>query len=297
MRRMLAKDPEERYPSAAALTAALDDVLAKIWGLAAPVENRAPTPEPGMGKSRRGLWIGVVIAALTAIVTATIAFVVGGRQGAVAPAPSAAASASVALSASVDGAPSRAPPPHAPDALERLRAASDGEAGAAIAVLVGIADAEPRAFADRAVQTEAAAIVESAASKGVATDAAFDRLSGPLGSDGVDILYDLTARAQRAEGPLGKPTSAGGKARLLLARPDVLSRGTPAMRVAYDLRRAACLQRPLLFARAGRDGDDRALEILRSISPPGCTRRDPCCFDKNRQLEIAIADIQARLRH
>src|SRR6185295_6238189 len=114
-------------------------------------------------------------------------------------------------------------------------------------------------------------------------------------SDGVDILYDLMARAQRAADPLGKPTSAGGKARALLAKPEVLARGTPAMRVAYDLRRAACLQRPLLFARAGKDGDDRALELLRSIQPPGCTRA--CCFDKNRQLELAIADIQSRLRH
>jgi serine/threonine-protein kinase len=296
VRRMLAKDPEERYPSAGALVTALDDVLGKIWGLAAPapVERGSPTPEPTTGKSRRGLWIGAAIFLVTAIATATVAIRMGGKEETVATAGSVASSASSAPSAEP---PPRAPPPHAPDALERLRAAGEGEAGAAVTVLIGIADAEPRAFADRAVQTEAAGILEAAVSKGVPTDAAFERLSGALGSDGVDVLYDLMARAQRGADPLGKPTSAGGKARALLARPEVLSRGTPAMRVAYDLRRAACLQRPLLFARAGKDGDDRALELLRSIAPPGCTKRDPCCFEKNRQLDLAIADIQSRLRH
>jgi hypothetical protein len=177
-----------------------------------------------------------------------------------------------------------------------LRAAGDGDPAAAIAVLVDLANTEPHAFADRAVQSEAAAIVEHATSKGVSTDAAFDRLSGSLGSDGLDVLYDLVARAQRTAEPLGRTTNAGSKARAILARPDVLSRATPAMRVAYDLRRAACANRPSMFARAAKEGDDRALEILRSMQGPTCTRRDPCCLEKNRQLELAIADIQARLR-
>ena len=289
VRRMLEKDPAARYPTAGALTAALDEALASIWGVTAPAERSSPMPAVKTGRAAR-----VLVAGAASIVAAAIA-VVAVRALDKSDRPATAAIAASASSAAPLEPPPRPPPPRAPGALERLRVAAEGEAGAAITVLVGIADAEPHAFADRAVQTEAAGIVETAAAKGVPTDAAFDRLSGALGSDGVDVLYDIVVRAQRATDALGKPTTAGAKARALLARPEVLSRGTPAMRVAYDLRRAPCLQRPLLFARAGKDGDDRALELLRSIQPPGCTKQ--CCFDKNRQLELAVADIQARLRH
>jgi len=175
--------------------------------------------------------------------------------------------------------------------------AADGEAAAAVTALVGLADAEPGAFADRAVQTEAAAIIDTAVSKGVPTDAAFDRLAGALGSDGLDVLYDLVAREQRAADQLGRPTGAASKARAILTRPEVLARATPAMRVAYELRRATCLHRPSLFPRAAKEGDDRALEMLRSMQAPACMRKDPCCLEKNRQLELSIAEIQARLRH
>lgn len=291
VRRMLEKEPEARYPSAAALTDALDEAL----GI--PIaDRRSPAPADGSqakGRARRFFLIGGISAAIAAGAAFAIDRATARETIVVSPP----AASSVASADSSSEPSSRPPPPRAPGALERLRAAADGEAAAAIGVLVGIADTEPKAFADRAVQTEAAAILEAAVSKGVSTDAAFDRLSGSLGSDGLDVLYDLLARAQRAGDPLGKPTTAAAKARTILARPDVMARATPAMRIAYDLRRAPCKNRPLLFARAAKEGDDRALEILRSMQAPACTRKDPCCFDKNRQLELTIADIQARLRH
>src|SRR6185437_11797009 len=132
-------------------------------------------------------------------------------------------------------------------------------------------------------------------------DPVFDRLANGLGTDGLDILYDLAVREQRTHNPLeghglAPPASAGPRARAILGRPEALARATPAMRVAYELRRTQCSQRPLLFARAAKDGDDRALEILTSMAPPACPRKDACCFPKLRDLERAIAEIQERIR-
>ncbi|HVY49854.1 MAG TPA: hypothetical protein VHB21_28360, partial [Minicystis sp.] len=214
----------------------------------------------------------------------------------------AAASATSIAAAAVTSAPPRPPPPRAPGALERLRAVADGgDPGKAMATMLALADDAPQAFADRAVQTEAADIVESAAAKGVAPDAALERLANKLGTDGLDVLYDLVAREQRAADPLERagitrPAGVGPKARAILSKPEVLLRATPAMRVAYELRRSTCAHRANLFPRAAKDGDDRALEILLSMQAPNCTGKDACCLHKHRELERAIADIQARLR-
>jgi eukaryotic-like serine/threonine-protein kinase len=281
VRRMLEKDPDARYPSATALVSALDEAL----GIpAAPTSERGGSSSSAIAmprRPRRAIWI----AGAAALAIGAIAMRGTTKRTPVASEAPPASSAS----APVPVEPPPKPPPRAPDALERLRTAADGEAAAALTVLVDVADAEPRAFADRAVQTEAAGIVEAAASKGLSADLAFDRLSGVLGSDGLDVLYDLTARERAA--------SAASKARAILAKPDVLARATPAMRIAYDLRRAPCPQRPNLFKRAAKEGDDRALEVLRSMQAPACTKKDACCFEKNHQLELTIADIQARLRH
>lgn len=290
VRTMLEKDPQNRFPSAAALVSALDDALATMAGKVAPSERMAsllpprevePVPAPSFGILRYVLG-GLLVAA----VTAGAMFTAERRNwfGMHVPlnTPSALPTASVSVESSV-----RAPPPRAPKASERLRAASDGDPAAALTTLIALADAEPQAFADRAVQAEAATIIENAMSKGLPADAAFDRLAGPLGSDGLDILYDLFARGR----------SAGPKARTALGKPEVIARATPAMHVAYDLRRATCQQRPSLFARAAKEGDDRALEILRTMQPPACAKKDPCCLEKNRQLELTIVDVQSRLRH
>ncbi len=324
--RMLEKDPDARYPSAAALTAALDDALG-IAGMvsspdlgrltpSAPIAigratpatpakagklGKAGKPENSEASKKKTSGGGRVFRfVLLLVLGGALAVVVLGANKR--EAQTRAASSAPASVAPPAPPPPRPPPPRAPGALERLRAASEGDAQTAITELLSVADSEPHAFADRAVQTEAAAIVETAASKGVPTDAAFDRLSGALGSDGLDILYDLMARAHRTrdhharKGSAAAPANAGSKAGAILARPDVLARATPAMRIAYDLRSATCQARPALFAHAAKEGDDRALDVLRTMQPPSCTRKDRCCLPKNRELELAIADIQARLR-
>ena len=141
-----------------------------------------------------------------------------------------------------------------------------------------------------------------AASSSAGQSAAMDRLGSDLGADGLDILYDLAARERSPDSAtertsLAPPTGPGARARAILGRPGALARATPAMRVAYELHRAPCESRRGLFARAASDGDDRALEILQAMARPGCSRKEACCAGKDRELERAVAEIQARLRH
>jgi hypothetical protein len=309
-RRLLEKDPGDRYPSAGALIEALDAALEPAPARAAvAVVPHDPVTLAGAAASSAG-GIGARrafgVAALVVAVGGIVAFLASGGSG---PDASSGTAASVAReesppareTASASGA--HAAPPRAPSAVERLHAAVEAQDGAAaVAVFLDLADKERAAFADRAVQTEAASAAEIAAASGHAADPIFDRLGNALGSDGLDILYDLAARELRSGDPLERtglapPKGAGPRARAILGRPEALARATPAMRVAYELRRASCQHRPNLFPRAATDGDDRALEILTSMQPPTCSRKDACCLTKHRELERAVAEIQARLRH
>ena len=315
VRRLLEKDPGRRYADAEALIEAIDGVLGStsadpgpsLAQLAAAANAASTRPEAhvlpeadlapasAIGSRRTG-WIVALLVAVAGVVAVIV------THGAQPPASdSAVASLTVAASAVVSVAV--APPPRAPSVVERLHAtAAAHDPASAVAVFVEIADRNRAAFGDRAVQTEAADLAEIAAPSGRAADPIFDRLAAPLGVDGLDILYDLVAREQHAGDPLQRAgltalTSAGPRARAILGRPEALARATPAMRVAYELRRAPCPSREVLFPRAATDGDDRALEILTAMQPPACSRKDACCFLKHRQLELAIAEIQTRLRH
>jgi serine/threonine-protein kinase len=320
--RLLEKDPGRRYADAEALIEAIDGVLGStsadpgpsLAQLAAaanaasmrPEANAPPDaevpPESAIRSPRTG-WIVALVVAVAGVV-AVIVSRTGGPTAEGGVASSAALSAlTLPASAIVNAASAPPPPPRAPSVVERLHATAETHDSAnAVAVFVELADRNRAAFGDRAVQTEAADVAELAAPSGHAADPIFDRLAAPLGADGLDILYDLVAREQHSGDPLERagltaPTSAGPRARAILGRPEVLARATPAMRVAYELRRAPCLSREGLFPRAATDGDDRALEILTAMQPPACSRKDACCFLKHRQLERAIAEIQTRLRH
>ena len=310
VRRLLAKEPEARYPSAEALVEALDVVLERISprppssaDLAAQIAREASHHSdaellPGKAtKTQRAVVIGALLVAVGSVVVA-----VAGRSDPPVASGSPASSASAEATAQVAASPGT--PRRAPSAVERLHAAAEArDSASAAAVFIELADKERAAFGDRAVQTEAAGVAELVAANGRAADPIFDRLDRALGTDGLDILYDLAAREPRPGEPierasLAPPTGAGPRARALLGRAETLGRATPAMRVAYELRRAPCQTRPSLFPRAATDGDDRALLILTSMQPPLCSsRKDACCLPKHRDLEHAVAEIQARLRH
>ncbi|MEP7123274.1 MAG: serine/threonine-protein kinase [Byssovorax sp.] len=326
VRRLLEKDPGRRYADAEALVEAIDGVLASTTADPGPslaelaaaanaasmrpeadiaiakeedVAKEADVAKEGAIRSRRTGWIVALLVAVAGVVAVIVS-----RTGEPPALDSAAASSVLVAPASAIASAVVAPmPPRAPSVVERLHAAAETRDSAnAVAVFIEIADKNPAAFADRAVQTEAADVAEIAAAGGRAADPIFDRLAGQLGADGLDVLYDLVAREQNAGNPLERtgltaPTSAGPRARAILGRPDVLARATPAMRVAYELRRAPCQSREILFPRAATDGDDRALSLLTLLQPPACSRKDACCFLKHRELERAIAEIQMRLRH
>ncbi len=307
VQRLLEKDPDCRYADANALIEALDAVIARQ--VSTPIAVSPPVVAGAKGATP-GPWIGphqrAWLLALVVVVGGVVAVVIGRSR------PIPAETRAAIATAAHDTAPStaapetgsaRPAPPRAPSVVDRLRAVAEGDDSAAAAeVFVELADKERAAFGDRAVQTEAARVADLAASSGRSADAVFDRLAGALGADGLDILYDLAARGPRAStspehADTTPPMDARARARVILGRPDALGRATPAMRIAQELRTASCADRSPLFPRAASEGDDRALEILTSMTPPRCSRKDTCCPSKDRDLERAIAEIQNRMRH
>jgi hypothetical protein len=113
-------------------------------------------------------------------------------------------------------------------------------------------------------------------------------LSSGMGTAGVDILYRLyTTRGG---------TKAAKEAGRLLADDKVRARGTPALRIAWDLRAAKkCEAKLELMERAKREGDLRAAGELRLMS--SCRRRSTgsCCLPNDKRVKNAIKTIEARM--
>jgi len=149
---------------------------------------------------------------------------------------------------------------------------------------------KPDALEEPTVQAAASAAADKVAESELAeADAIFQALATSHGEPGLDVLYELTGLAEGSK--------AAARAHALLGRPDVIAKGSVAMRIAYDLRKASCQQRTFLFPRAAKEGDDRSLLILSSMLPPACEPRvSPCCFLKHGELEKAVADIRTRIR-
>jgi hypothetical protein len=100
-----------------------------------------------------------------------------------------------------------------------------------------------------------------------------------MGTAGPDLLYELlTTRGG---------SKAAKRADELLRDEAVRSRGSPAMRVAYDLRTAkTCDAKRALYERAGEEGDRRALGQLHVLSRE-CGSSDP-------KLKAAIEALKKR---
>ncbi|NUO52231.1 MAG: serine/threonine protein kinase, partial [Polyangiaceae bacterium] len=305
--RLLAKEPDERFADTKALIEAIDAALDRGRVSPVPSSERTPlpsasTPPPRLGspferRSRSVAWFAGIGGAAIAIAAA--AFVVG-RAGST-PAPAEASSAPAAVSqAPVDASSSR---PVATSAREQLRVANESnDPKRAAAAISDLATRDPAAFRDRAVQTETALLAELVVGGDRQdADAVFSILESKLGADGLDVLYDLVSREAKAADPLErgglvKPSGASARARTILAKPDVIARASPAMRVALEIRSSQCQRRKFLFSRAGKEGDDRALSILSAMQPPTCGPQGGGCCAKHPELDRAIADIQARLR-
>jgi serine/threonine-protein kinase len=124
-------------------------------------------------------------------------------------------------------------------------------------------------------------------------DTAFAMLESDLGTRGVDYLYWLAYDSKAA----AKYTLRAARA---LSRKEVRERGSPALRIACDLRAAnGCEAKHRLLARARADADARTLRLLRPLfARKGCgfLKLGDCwkCMRQSTALADAVHDIEAR---
>lgn len=124
--------------------------------------------------------------------------------------------------------------------------------------------------------------------KGPEPDQMYEILVTKMGTDGLDILYEMV-------------TTKGGSdaavySKKLLDRADILARGTPAMQVAYKLREAkGCDETKGLFPEIREHGDGRSLGQLYLIGKRRCSRYGgTCCLENDKDLDTTIKTLQAK---
>jgi serine/threonine protein kinase len=124
-------------------------------------------------------------------------------------------------------------------------------------------------------------------------DAALALLEGPMGSLGVDVLYDF-AYAPKAQGPIV------ARAKQALALPEVRGHASEAALVALDLHTTtSCEGRRAILPRARDAGDARAATLLTPLTATrGCgflaTRDCWACLHRDGALKDALAAIAGR---
>lgn len=187
-----------------------------------------------------------------------------------------------------DKPPSVTPAPEEREAvktfLDRVR---KNDLKGSVAALESLAADHPSAIKDPEVKGEIVELSQRVMqTQGDLPDRMFDVLARKSGTTGIDILYYLV-------------TSKGGSkaskvADRLLADPKVVARGSEAMRVAWELRKAPCEAKKALFARAGEHGDQRALGQLFELNRSCGRRNRSCCLHKDPGLEAAIDKMKER---
>ncbi|WP_437586000.1 protein kinase domain-containing protein [Sorangium sp. So ce1000] len=206
--------------------------------------------------------------------------------------------------ASVEPPPAPAAPPPSPPASapseEDARGASSPRSQLSRAVatrnwvlgarsLLALAETDPELALSRGLREEVLSTVAGIGFEedNPAADEVFDLLTNRLGSGGLDVLLDLV----RARGG----TKAARRASEILARPEVMARATPALRVIFAFRRASCGGKRALFGRAAAEGDERMLFELQVLHGARCRRSDPCCFRDDKAIADAIQQLKTRL--
>lgn len=191
-------------------------------------------------------------------------------------------------------------PPATADALAALADFVDrrqkGDNPGALSALEKLAEADKEAFADKKLQDQIVDLSQSVCrNPGPDNDRFFTLLTTKTGTHGPDIMLTLVTTKGGS--------SAATNAQQLLSQPDNLARGTPAMRVAFELHKAACTAKIPLFERAGKEGDRRAYAQLKQVNhscgQPRRGRRKRrvmvgCCLAGTPQLGAAIAAMNAR---
>src|SRR5262249_39633558 len=111
-------------------------------------------------------------------------------------------------------------------------------------------------------------------------DRIFAALTDQLGTDGLDVLYDLVASKGRSNAAL--------RAGELLRKKEIMARAAPELRIAFELREAPCVDKLARLARAGKEGHARALVVMEN--------QGLACFKKNNKAVLeAMKELRARL--
>ncbi len=144
-----------------------------------------------------------------------------------------------------------------------------------------LADHDPAAFHDPALVAAARDLAAAAGiAGGAAADRVFDALGQRLGSDGLDVLYDIV----RTRGG----SKAATRAQELLRQGPVIARGTKELQITVALREAPCAEQAALLDRAAAEGDARTVVVMETISAS--------CLGKSNALDVAEKALKARLR-
>ena len=161
-------------------------------------------------------------------------------------------------------------------------------AAPALKALRHVLDLEPASATEPAFQQ----LVMYAASLPSVADSAFDTMRD-MGSSGADVLYEIATSATL-------PQPARDRAWTMLREdPAIVSKESPALKIAIELKKVEpCARKPLLPA-AEKDGDKRSLPYLKA--PPatkgcGLFGLGSCgdCFGDHAELNRAIIAINTR---
>ena len=135
--------------------------------------------------------------------------------------------------------------------------------------------------------------LRKAAEDSRSSQAALELASGPLGSVGVDIIYDV-ATSSKVRKPLSQ------HAKELLDRESVRAKASPALKIALELRKTKkCSELKELLPRVQKEGDRRSLAKLKRLkSHRGCgfLGLGDCysCLRRGKELSDAIDAVDAR---
>ncbi|WP_437293256.1 protein kinase domain-containing protein [Sorangium sp. So ce426] len=279
---------------------------AALAAKAAPREQ-APSAWPGpratlLARAHRGPTASARWVPLAAALSALAALALGVALWRVVRRPAATTEASAVASVEPPPAPAAPPPPASASAApeDDARGAPSPRAQLSRAVatrnwvlgarsLLALAEADPELALSRGLREEVLSTVAGIGFEedNPLADEVFDLLTKRLGSGGLDVLLDLV----RARGG----TKAARRASEILARPEVMARATPALRVLFAFRKASCGGKRALFGRAATEGDERMLFELQVLHGARCRRNDPCCFRDDKAIADAIQQLKTRL--
>jgi len=300
--RLLARQPDQRFASANEVLAALDEAAtAPEKAPEKPLEQalekapeatpaKAASPAPKLPK-RSLILIASGLSALAVLLLVVV--LLRGRSSETKETPDSTTSAepTPTNTAAPANVPTDIEGADATEWAERLRrAASRKEWRPGAKAFLALAKLDPSRLTGGELRGDVGAVVAGIGFETSFTesDQVFDALENELGSGGLDVLFHVV----RARGG----TKASRRAQDILGKPGILDRATPALRVAYELRKAACPDKRALFARAVEEGDGLALDELLIVKDAPCSaRRDPCCYREDAELKDAISKLRAKL--